>query len=72
MPATMEGKMPDDRKKRGARDRRLVAGGQSYEVGYFARKHGLTREEARRLIDRIGNDRDKLNKAAEQLKARRR
>ena len=33
-----------------------------------ARKHGITAEQTRKLIDKIGNDRAKLNKAAEKLK----
>jgi ribosomal protein L35 len=56
--------MADDKTKRGAADRRKVAGGEGYEVGYFARKHGLTRDAAQKLIDRVGNDREKLNAAA--------
>jgi hypothetical protein len=53
-------------------DRRKVAGGQAYEVNYFATKHGITREQARNLISRIGNDRTKLNAAAERLTKRKR
>jgi hypothetical protein len=45
-----------------------VAGGQGYELGYFARKHGISRDQARSLINRIGNDRAKLNAAAQKLK----
>jgi hypothetical protein len=60
--------MADDRSNRGGRDRGRVAAGQGYELGYFARKHGISREEARRLIERVGNDRAKLNAAAEKLK----
>jgi len=57
--------------KRGvAQDRRRVAGGQGYQVNYFATKHGITREQARELIGRIGNDRDKLNAAAARLASR--
>jgi hypothetical protein len=52
------------------RDRSRVAGGQGYELGYFARKHGISRDQARSLIERIGNDRSKLNAAAERLKGR--
>jgi hypothetical protein len=44
---------------------------KSYEVSYFATKHGITRELARSLIDKVGNNRDKLNKAAEKLRKRR-
>jgi hypothetical protein len=48
-------------------DRSRVAGGQGYEVNYFARKHGITAQQARDLIKEIGNDRDKLNAAAARL-----
>jgi hypothetical protein len=43
---------------------------KGYEVSYFATKHGITRELARSLIDKVGNNRDKLNKAAEKLRKR--
>jgi hypothetical protein len=62
--------MADNKKKTGKADRGKVAKGEGYEVAYFARKHGITREQTRRLIDRIGNDREKLNKAAMKLKAK--
>lgn len=62
--------MADDRSNRGGRDRSRVAAGQGYELGYFARKHGISRDDARKLIDRVGNDRTKLNAAAEKLKGR--
>ncbi len=64
--------MADDKRKRDGRDRRTVAKGEGYEVTYFARKHGLTASEARGLIDRVGNDRAKLNAAAEKLTSKRR
>jgi hypothetical protein len=62
--------MADNKKKTGKADRRTVAKGEGYEVSYFARKHGITRERALKLIDKVGNNREKLNKAAEKLKAR--
>jgi len=34
----------------------------------FAKKHGITKDQAEGLIKRIGNDRNKLNAAAEKLK----
>jgi hypothetical protein len=58
----------DDRTKRGAGDRARVAGGEGYEVSYFARKHGITKDEAKALIARVGNDREKLNAAAQTSK----
>ncbi|MCB2059750.1 MAG: DUF3606 domain-containing protein [Novosphingobium sp.] len=42
--------------------------GHGYEVTYFARKHGLTRQQARDLIRKVGHDRTKLNEAAMLLK----
>ena len=62
--------MADNKSNRGGRDRGGVAAGQGYELGYFARKHGLSRDEARKLIARVGNDRAKLNAAAEKMKGR--
>jgi len=55
--------MADNKSKRGMADRRLVAGKQTYEVGYFARKAGITIGEARALVKRVGNSRAKLNAA---------
>jgi hypothetical protein len=63
----VEVEMADNKSKRGPADRRRVAGGEGYEVQYFARKHQISADQARKLIDRIGNNRDKLNKAAEKL-----
>ncbi|MFT3989278.1 DUF3606 domain-containing protein [Aestuariivirga sp.] len=62
--------MADNKKKTGASDRRTVAKGEKYEVAYFARKHGITAQQTRDLIDKVGNDREKLNKAAEKLKGK--
>ena len=60
--------MADDKTKVGGPDRRRVAREQPYEIGYFARKHGITQTQARNLIARIGGDRKKLNAAAQRLK----
>jgi hypothetical protein len=60
--------MADDKTKTGKPDRSRVAGDEGYEVGYFARKHGITTEQARALIERIGNDRASLDAAAQKLK----
>lgn len=59
--------MADNKSKRGAGNRRQVAGGESYEVNHFARKHGISKDQAEGLIKRIGNDREKLNAAAAKL-----
>ncbi len=60
--------MADDKTRTGGPDRRQVAGGEAYEVDYFAQKHGLSREKARELVDRHGNDRATLDALAEKLK----
>ena len=60
--------MADDKTNVGAADRRTVAGGEDYEVDYFASKHGLSREQVEELIKRVGNNREALDAAAEQLK----
>ena len=60
--------MADNKSKRGGADRRQVAAGEGYEVNYFARKHGISKDQAQDLIKRVGNDREKLNAAAQKLK----
>ena len=40
------------------------------EISYLVRAYGITRDQARRLIGRIGNNRIKLGEAARILKAR--
>ena len=62
--------MADDTNNRGGQDRARVAGDEPYEVRYFADKHGISQDEAQRLIDQHGNDRATLDEAAERLKQR--
>ena len=59
--------MADDTQKRGAQDRNRVAGGEEYEVRYFAEKHGISTEQAQQLIDRHGNRREILDEEARKL-----
>jgi hypothetical protein len=54
--------------KRGRGNGSGVAAGHGYDVNYFARKHEISRDQARDLIKRVGNDREKLNEAAQRLK----
>ena len=63
---TGRNEMADNKSKRGKPDRREVAKGDGYEVSYFARKHRI-RQQARKLIERIGNDRAKLNADAAKM-----
>ena len=60
--------MSDDKTKQGQQDRGRVAGDEPSEVAYFASKHGLSQEQARDLIARVGNDRASLDSAAEAMK----
>ena len=60
--------MADDTNNRGAGDRSRVAGGQDYEVRHFAERHGLSIEQAEQLIAEHGNNRDRLDEAARQMK----
>jgi Protein of unknown function (DUF3606) len=60
--------MADDKTKRGAADRKKVSKSEGYEVSYFAKKHGITNEQTIKLIEKHGNDRATLNKAADKLK----
>ena len=59
--------MPDDKTKVGEPDHSRVAADQDYEVGYLAGKYGLSAEQVRQLIARVGNDREKLEQAAQKL-----
>lgn len=62
--------MADDTNNRGGHDRARVAGEEPYEVRYFASKHGISQEEAQSLIDKHGNTREVLDRAAEQSRKR--
>jgi Protein of unknown function (DUF3606) len=61
--------MPDDKGKVGEPDRNRVAGDQDCELRYLAEKYGLSQDQVRELIARIGNDRKKLEEAAKGLAA---
>jgi hypothetical protein len=60
--------MPDDRSKRDNRDRSRVAAGEDFEVQYLSEQTGLTAEQARTLIRRYGNDREKLMQEAKTMR----
>jgi Protein of unknown function (DUF3606) len=63
--------MADERTTRGRnQDRERVAAGQEYEVEYFARKHGISAEQARELIKEHGNNRETLDREAAKLTKR--
>lgn len=61
--------MADNKSKTGNRDRKRIAGGEPYEVDYFAKEAGISTEQAKALIERYGNDRKKLMRHAENLRS---
>lgn len=46
-----------------SQDRARVAGGQSYEVAYEAKKTGKKPASVRKAVKTVGNSRKKVNKA---------
>jgi hypothetical protein len=60
--------MADNKQNVGQPDRSRVSGSEDYEVRHFADKHGISMDQARALITKHGNQRDELDRAAEQLK----
>ena len=56
--------MADSKLKRGKRDRERIALGEAYEVNYFARKHGLSRGQAEKIIKRARGSRERANALA--------
>ena len=57
--------MADNKSKRGKQDRRRVASGEPYEIGYFARKHGISRAQAEKIIKNARGSRERANALAE-------
>jgi len=56
--------MSDNKQMRDGRDRAKVNSQEQYEVAYFARKHGITAGEARKIIEEAGPSREAADKAA--------
>ena len=59
--------MTDDKTKTGKQDRERVAANQDYEVRDFADKFDISPAQAKRLIERHGNDRGMLEREARKL-----
>lgn len=55
--------MSDDKKKIGDPDRRTISKSEDYELRYFARRHNISHDEARRLVHIYGHDRATLEAA---------
>ncbi|HYO21406.1 MAG TPA: DUF3606 domain-containing protein [Flavisolibacter sp.] len=52
--------MADNKDLRDGRDRERVAGNEEYEVSYLAEKLNVSAEEVRNAIEKVGNNREKL------------
>lgn len=52
--------MPDNKENRDARDRSRVSAEEDYEVKHLAEKMGVSAEEVRKAIDKVGNSREKV------------
>jgi hypothetical protein len=50
-----ENAMSDDRTNRGQPDRSKINMDEDYEVKYWTRHFGVTREELQKIVDRVGN-----------------
>lgn len=51
-------------------DRKLVAAEEQYEVAYFAKKHGISAEEARAILTQSGVSRAKADELAQKRTGR--
>jgi hypothetical protein len=60
--------MADSKQHIGEPDRSLVAGEERYEVQHLASRTGISTDEARELIQKFGNDREKLEREAGKLR----
>ena len=47
--------MADNKTKRGQPDRSKINMSEDYEVKYWAKELGVTRDELQRIVDKVGN-----------------
>ena len=47
--------MADDKTLRSAQDRSRIAMGEDYEVQYWTKKFGVTRDQLQQAVDAVGN-----------------
>ena len=62
--------MAERSSKPGGPERKHVAGRKGYEVDELAAKHGISNDQASRLIRQLGDDRDLIDAEAAKLKKR--
>lgn len=52
--------MADDKNLKDGRDRDRVSGSEEYELQYLAEKLNVSTEEIKKAIEKVGNNRDKV------------
>jgi hypothetical protein len=57
--------MADNKSRRGKQDRSGIAVGEAYEVGYFARKDRISKDQAEKIIRQALGSRERANALAE-------
>lgn len=62
--------MAERSSKTGGPERKHVAGRDGYEVDDLTKKHGISNDQASRLIRQNGGDREAIDAAAEKLTKR--
>lgn len=60
--------MSDDIRHSSERQPMPVATAERHELERFASRHGISTSEARELIERLGHDRDALEREAQKLR----
>jgi hypothetical protein len=60
--------MPDDKTKTDEPDRTQAPAGEDYEVRHLVEQTGLTPDQARTLLRRYGNDRQKIMEEAKNFR----
>lgn len=52
--------MADNKDLQDGRDRSKVSGSEPYELQHIAEKHGVTIDEVKKVIERVGSSREKI------------
>jgi hypothetical protein len=60
----------EDKSITGGADRRTMAVEQPYDLATFAARHGISTDEARKIIEEAGPDRLAIDAAVERYKVR--
>jgi len=47
--------MPDDKTKKGPQDQNRISLSEDYEVQYWSKKFGVTPEQLRKVVGKVGN-----------------